>query len=73
MRCKRGVETLIQELRGNPQALETAYISVITFAKGSETGGAACGVISFQPPRLSGANRDQPRCGPDETSGLPQE
>jgi len=50
---QRGVETLIQELRGNPAGAGDRVISVITFAKEAETGGAACGVISFQPPRLS--------------------
>ena len=28
---KHGVRALISELRGDPQALETAYLSVITF------------------------------------------
>ena len=30
---KHGVRALISELRGDPQALETAYLSVITFNK----------------------------------------
>ena len=28
---KNGVKHLLEELKGSPQALETAYISVITF------------------------------------------
>ncbi|MBQ4310052.1 MAG: VWA domain-containing protein, partial [Oscillospiraceae bacterium] len=29
---RQGVKALVSELRGDPQALETAYLSVITFA-----------------------------------------
>ena len=28
---KQGIRTLITELKGDPQAVETAYLSVITF------------------------------------------
>jgi uncharacterized protein YegL len=30
--AKRGILSLVSELRNNPQALETVYISVITFS-----------------------------------------
>jgi len=50
---QRGVETLIQELRGNPQALETAYVSVITFAKEAKQVVPLTELLSFQTPRLS--------------------
>src|SRR5438067_10615766 len=50
---QRGVETLIQELRSNPQALENAYISVITFAKKAQVAVPLTELISFQTPKLS--------------------
>src|SRR5439155_14247146 len=50
---QRGVEALIGELRGNPQALETAHISVITFAKRAQQVVPLTELITFQPPKLS--------------------
>jgi uncharacterized protein YegL len=48
-----GVQTLISELRGNPLALETAYLSVITFAKQAKVVVPLTELIHFQPPKLS--------------------
>jgi uncharacterized protein YegL len=49
----RGVQTLVSELRGNPQALETAYLSVITFSRYAKQVVPLCELIQFQPPKLS--------------------
>jgi uncharacterized protein YegL len=49
----RGVQSLIAELRGNPQALETAYLSVITFARYAKQVVPLTELIQFQPPKLS--------------------
>jgi uncharacterized protein YegL len=48
-----GVQTLIGELRNNPLALETAYLSVITFAKQAKQVVPLTELIQFQPPKLS--------------------
>ncbi len=50
---ERGVQMLISELRGNPLALETAYLSVITFARRAQQVVPLTELIQFQPPRLS--------------------
>nr|VFK43553.1 MAG: von Willebrand factor type A domain-containing protein [Candidatus Kentron sp. SD]VFK49045.1 MAG: von Willebrand factor type A domain-containing protein [Candidatus Kentron sp. SD] len=49
---EKGIETLIQLLRQDPHALETAYISVIAFAGKVETLTPLTDVISFYPPQL---------------------
>nr|VFJ48481.1 MAG: Uncharacterized conserved protein YegL, contains vWA domain of TerY type [Candidatus Kentron sp. FM]VFJ48674.1 MAG: Uncharacterized conserved protein YegL, contains vWA domain of TerY type [Candidatus Kentron sp. FM]VFK08171.1 MAG: Uncharacterized conserved protein YegL, contains vWA domain of TerY type [Candidatus Kentron sp. FM] len=49
---EKGLETLIQLLRQDPHALETAYISVIAFAGKVETLVPLIDVISFYPPQL---------------------
>jgi uncharacterized protein YegL len=50
---QRGVQTLVNELRGNPQALETAYLSVITFARKTKQVVPLTELIQFQMPNLS--------------------
>ncbi len=50
---ERGVAALISELRTNPLALETAYLSVITFARHAKVAVPLTEVIQFQPPHLS--------------------
>jgi uncharacterized protein YegL len=50
---ERGVQTLVSELQGNPLALETAYLSVITFAKQAKQVVPLTELIQFQPPKLS--------------------
>lgn len=49
----RGCDTLLQELRGNPLALETAYLSVITFARTAKQVVPLTEVLQFQPPPLA--------------------
>ena len=49
----RGVNTLVTELRGNPLALETAYLSVITFSREAKQVVPLTELLSFQPPQLS--------------------
>jgi uncharacterized protein YegL len=48
----RGVTTLVNELRGNPLALESAYLSVITFAKEAKQVVPLTELLHFQPPKL---------------------
>ena len=50
---ERGVQTLVSELRGNPLALESAYLSVITFAREAKQVVPLTELIQFQPPKLS--------------------
>ncbi|MBA4064896.1 MAG: hypothetical protein C0501_14515 [Isosphaera sp.] len=49
----RGVRTLVDSLKGNPQALETAYLSVITFARKAEQVVPLTELMRFAPPPLS--------------------
>ncbi len=49
----RGVETLVSTLRANPQALETAYLSVITFSHYAKQVTPLTDIVSFQPPKLA--------------------
>src|ERR1044072_8042327 len=48
----RGVETLVRELRSNPQAVETAHLSVITFSREARQDVPLTELMSFQPPKL---------------------
>jgi len=48
----RGVETLVKELRSNPQAVETAYLSVITFSREARQDVPLTELMSFQIPKL---------------------
>jgi uncharacterized protein YegL len=50
---ERGVQTLVSELRCNPLALESAYLSVLTFAKKSQQVVPLTELIQFNPPKLS--------------------
>jgi len=50
---ERGVQALVAELRGNPLALETAYLGVITFAREARVAVPLTELIQFQPPKLS--------------------
>ncbi len=54
---KQGVKALISELRGDPQALETAYLSVITFDSTARQVVPLTELMSFSEPslRASGA------------------
>ncbi len=47
-----GLATIIQELKRDPYALETVYISVVVFAGKSRTIMPLTDVITFYPPRL---------------------
>ncbi len=47
-----GMKTMIQALRQNPYALETAYISVIVFAGKAKTLVPLTDVVSFYPPQM---------------------
>jgi uncharacterized protein YegL len=48
----RGVETLVGELRSNPQAVETAHLSVITFSREARQDVPLTELMSFQIPKL---------------------
>lgn len=48
-----GVRALVDSLRGNPLALETAHLSVITFARKAEQKVPLTELMLFQPPKLS--------------------
>ncbi len=50
--CRQGVRALLSDLRSNPQALETAYLSVITFASSAQQVCPLTELISFQEPNL---------------------
>ena len=49
---KMGLNLLVTELRGNPMALETAYLSVITFDSSAQQVCPLTDLASFQPPQL---------------------
>jgi uncharacterized protein YegL len=49
----KGVGALVDQLRANPLALETAYLSVITFSRYARQDVPLTEVMSFQPPKLS--------------------
>jgi uncharacterized protein YegL len=48
----QGVKTLVKELRTNPLALETAYLSVITFSRDAQQLVPLSELMHFQPPPL---------------------
>ncbi len=50
---QNGVNAMVAELRGNPLALETAYLSVITFAREAKQVVPLTELLQFQPPKLS--------------------
>lgn len=50
---RQGIKALLSDLRGDPQALETAYLSVITFSSGAQQVCPLTELISFQEPTLT--------------------
>jgi uncharacterized protein YegL len=49
----RGVDMLVNELRGNPLALESAYLSIITFAKTAQQVVPLTELVQLQVPKFS--------------------
>lgn len=49
---KNGVQTLVSTLRSDPYALETAYISIITFNSSAQQIAPLTEMASFQPPQI---------------------
>ena len=49
---RRGLDLLINELRGNPQALETAWLSLITFGRNAVRALPLTDISIFQMPKL---------------------
>lgn len=49
---KNGVQTLISTLRGDPYALETAYISIITFNSAAQQVTPLTELSAFQQPQI---------------------
>ena len=58
---RQGVRMLVSDLRGNPQALETAFLSVITFGSSAQQVCPLTELMSFQEPNLeaSGSTSDR--------------
>ena len=50
---KQGIKSLISELKGDPQALETAYISVITFSSTAQQISPLTELMLFKEPELN--------------------
>ncbi|MBQ7561020.1 MAG: VWA domain-containing protein [Synergistaceae bacterium] len=50
---KQGIKTLLSELKGDPQALETAYLSVITFESTAQQVVPLTELMQFQEPNLN--------------------
>lgn len=51
--ARQGVKALVSELRGDPQALETAYLSVITFDSKARQVSPLTELMLFKEPELS--------------------
>ena len=49
---KSGIQMLVSSLRKDPQALETAYLSVITFGSNAQQVVPLTELASFQPPEV---------------------
>ena len=49
---KNGVQTLVSTLRSDPYALETAFISIITFNSSAQQIAPLTELASFQPPQI---------------------
>jgi uncharacterized protein YegL len=49
---RQGVRALVSDLRGDPQALETAYLSVITFASSAQQVTPLTELMAFNEPNL---------------------
>ena len=50
---RQGVKALVSDLRGDPMALENAFLSVITFNSGAQQVCPLTELVSFQEPTLS--------------------
>ena len=50
---RQGIKALLSELRGNPQALETAYLSVITFDSSARQVTPLTELMSFTEPQIN--------------------
>ena len=50
---KQGIKSLISELKGDPQALETAYLSVITFSSEARQDSGLTELMLFKEPVLN--------------------
>lgn len=50
---KNGIDMLVADLRGNPQALETAWLSVITFGSEAEQVVPLTSIMEFKCPELT--------------------
>jgi uncharacterized protein YegL len=51
--CRQGVKALLADLRSDPQALETAYLSVITFSNSAQQLTPLTELVTFSEPNLS--------------------
>ncbi|MEI8044962.1 MAG: VWA domain-containing protein [Verrucomicrobiota bacterium] len=49
---RQGMKALVAELKGDPQALETAYLSVITFNSSAQQVAPLADLLSFQEPTI---------------------
>ena len=49
---RQGIKALLADLRGDPQALETAFLSVITFSSGAQQVCPLTELMAFQEPAL---------------------
>lgn len=49
---RQGIDSLLSDLKGDPQALETAYLSVITFSSSAQQVVPLTELMSFNPPEL---------------------
>ena len=49
---RQGIDTLVNELRGDPQALETAYLSVITFDSTAQQISPLTELMLFKSPKI---------------------
>lgn len=49
---RQGVKALLADLRSDPQALETAYLAVITFSSGAQAACPLTELMSFNEPNL---------------------
>jgi uncharacterized protein YegL len=52
---RQGLRALVADLRGDPQALETAYLSVITFSSNAQQVCPLTELLAFQEPELDAA------------------
>ncbi len=50
---RQGVKALVSELRGDPQALETAYLSVITFSSSAQQVSPLTELMLFKEPQIN--------------------